>query len=229
MLSERNKEEMRLWSEHKEVNEIKYPSEPVIRYLHNNFPIGKDNKILDFGCGTGRNTLVMADMQFDIYAADYNEICLERTKEKLEKINYQNVIYIKNDRTSIPIESSILDCIVAWGALFYCNAADRNLLFSELNRILKIGGCFLSDFRTKEDYLYGKGKEIEKDYFILEEYLPGMNYWFCDEKAIRELYREHGFEIVNLEKADFYRDNMEKKVSHYHVWAKKEREQCVKI
>lgn len=219
----RAKEEMRLWGEYKGSHEIKYPSETVVRYLNNNFPTGKGKKILDFGCGTGRNALVMAEMQFDIYVADYNDVCIERTKEKMENINYRNVTYIKNERLKIPIESDELDCIVAWGSLFYCNAEDRKLLFSELNRVLKVGGCFLGDFRTKEDYLYGKGEEIENDYFILNEYLPGINYWFCDEETIRQLYSEHGFEIVNLEKEDFYRYNMQRKNSHYHVWAKKEK------
>ncbi|MCM1082997.1 MAG: class I SAM-dependent methyltransferase [Clostridium sp.] len=223
MIINKNKEEMRLWSEHKNTHEMKYPSEFVVRYLHNNFPTGKGKKILDFGCGTGRNALVMADMQFDVYVADYSAVCIERTKQKMEAIQYENVTYIKNERTSLPIESGLLDCVVAWGSLFYGNEADRKLLFQEMNRILKEGGCFLSDFRTKEDSLYGKGKEIEKDYFVLDEYLPGMNYWFCDEETLRKLYREHGFEIINLEKVNHYRNNMENKVSHYHVWAKKEK------
>ncbi len=224
MFKEENKAEMELWAEERKKHDLKYPDNYVVRYLHKNFLSGEGKRILDFACGSGRNTLVMAEMQFDIYAVDYNDICLELTREKMEKINYHNIIYLKNTRTDIPVEDGILDCIVAWGALYYCNEADRNLLFDEINRVLKEDALFLGEFRTKDDFLYKKGLEIEKDYFVLDNVagvLAGINYWFCDEEELRRLYWEHGFEIVNLEKREFYTDNMSKNVSHYHVWAKK--------
>lgn len=224
MLEEENKIEMELWAKERKKHDLKYPDENVVRYLHRNFSTGEGKYILDFGCGSGRNTLVMADMQFHIYAVDYNDICLSLTKEKMDKINYEKITYLKNTRTDIPIDSESLDCVVAWGALFYCNQADRNAIFGELNRILKKGGLFLADFRTKEDSLYQQGREIEKDLFILNasaDNLEGINYWFCKEEELRLLYQSYGFEIVNIEKKELYTDQMQKRNSHYHVWAKK--------
>lgn len=223
-MSEENKIEMELWAEERKKHDLKYPDENVVRYLNKNFSTGEGKYILDFGCGSGRNTLVMADMQFHIYAVDYNDICLSLTKEKMEKINYGKIVYLKNTRTDIPIDSGILDCVVAWGALFYCKEADRKIVFREINRTLKKDGIFLADFRTKEDSMYRQGREIEKDLFILDDTagnLAGINYWFCNEEELRTLYQRHGFEIVNMEKKEFYMDNMKKKNSHYHVWAKK--------
>ncbi len=224
MLREADKIEMKLWEEERKKHDLKYPDESVVRYLHTNFKSGEGKSILDFGCGSGRNTMVMADMKFRIYAVDYNDVCLALTREKMERIHYEDVVYLKNTRTDIPVDSGILDCIVAWGALFYCNTEDRHALFEELNRVLKPGGVCFADFRTKEDTMYQQGTEVEKDLFILDDSagnLAGINYWFCAEEEIQELYRQHGFEIVNIEKKDFLTNNMQKKNSHYHVWAKK--------
>ena len=223
-MKEENKREMKLWEEERKKHDLKYPDEYVVRFLHKNFKTGEGKSILDFGCGSGRNTIVMADMGFEVYALDYNDICLLLTKEKMEKMGYESVAYLKNMRTDIPIATEQLDCVVAWGALFYCNSVDRNMLFQELHRILKPEGLLFADFRAKEDSMFGKGKEIEKNLFILDREqgdLAGINYWFCGEEEIRDLYAENGFEIVNLEKKDFYINNMQKRNSHWHIWAKR--------
>lgn len=227
MLSEENKREMKLWEEERKKHDLKYPDENVVRYLHKNFVSGRGKRILDFGCGSGRNTLVMADMGFDIFAVDYNETCLDLTREKLSRINYDRVTYIQNIRSDIPIANAYLDVIVAWGALFYFNEKDRNENFKELNRVLKPDGLLLADFRTKDDFMYKKGREIEEDLFILDDSagnLAGLNYWFCSEGKLRSLYAIHGFEIVNIEKKELIVNNLQTRNSHWHVWARKKRE-----
>lgn len=225
MLSVENKTEMRLWEEERKKHDLVYPDENVVRYLHKNFSTGKGKTILDFGCGSGRNTVVMADMGFKICAVDYNDVCLKLTREKMEQKGYKNVTYMRNQRSDIPVEDMGVDVIVAWGALFYFNETDRHKNFIELHRVLKPGGVFLADFRTKDDSMYKKGREIEKDLFILDDTngdLAGINYWFCSEDEVRKLYSIHGFEIVNLEKKEFWSNNMMNRNSHWHVWARKE-------
>lgn len=224
MISEANKREMQLWAEERKKHDLKYPDEYVVRYLNKKFCTGTGKRILDFGCGSGRNTVVMADMGFEIYAVDYNEVCLELTREKLERLDYNNVTYLKNTRVEIPVQSDHVDCIVAWGALFYFNANEREENLQELHRVLKKDGYLFADYRTKDDFMFGQGREIEQDLFVLNEnmeHLAGINYWFCSEDEIRNLYHRNGFVIENLEKKEFLTDNMSRNNSHWHVWAKK--------
>ncbi|MFD1178853.1 class I SAM-dependent methyltransferase [Paenibacillus puldeungensis] len=224
MITEENKREMELWKKDRKNFDLQWPDENVVRYLNKNFKTGDNKVIVDFACGSGRNTIVMAKMGFDIYAVDYNMDCLLLTKEKIDKLQYSKIQYIQNERTDIPLSPESSDCLVAWGALFYVNGKERTELFKEIYRVLKPGGLFLADYRTKEDSHYGRGREIEKDLFVLNDSvgnLKGINYWFCGESEIRELYANNNFEILNIEKREMYVDNMAVKNSHWQIWARK--------
>lgn len=213
-----------LWAEERKKHNLKYPDNNVVRYLHKNFSDGAGKNILDFGCGSGRHAVVMADMGFSVYCADYNDVCLELTREKLDAIKYTDVHYLKNEWTDIPLPSESMDAIVAWGIFMLHNQADCDKILDELYRVLRGGGSALADFRSKDDDTYGKGTCLESGMFRLPETagnLAGMHYKFFSEEEVRTLYGRHGFVIENIEKHEFLTDNLSRKNSHYHVWAKK--------
>lgn len=220
------KEQLKLWAEERKKHDLKYPDENVVRFLKKNFKTGKDKTILDFGCGSGRHTLIMAEMEFMIYAMDYNVVCLELTKEKLDKINYKNVKYILNKRLVINLPDESVDCIVAWGALFYFNKAERELFCKEMKRVLKPDGVILADYRTIDDHLYNKGTKIEENLFKLDDSSAGnlknLIYWFCNKEDLAELYESEGFVIFNIENKEMIINNMTVKNSHFHIWVRKE-------
>ena len=41
------------------------------------------SRILDFGCGTGRHTVYLARMGFEVYGFDWSEAALDATKREL--------------------------------------------------------------------------------------------------------------------------------------------------
>lgn len=165
----------------------------------------------------------MADLGYYIYAMDYNEECLELTKEKLK--NYSQVEYILNEETGCPLEDGAVDCIVAWGALFYLSREREQQLLFELVRVLKKGGLFLADYRSKDDDLYGRGEIIEPDFYRLDTScggLAGISYAFRNINEIKELYAKLHMTIINYEKIDHYTNGCRNKKSHYVIWAKKD-------
>lgn len=210
-----------LWANDRKQHNLRYPDENVIRFLCANRSVLPGNKLLDFGCGSGRNTRVMAELGFDTYAMDYSEECLKLTEEKCKT----QVHYIKNTELDVPLESNSMDGIVAWGALFYLSYTDEELLFRELVRVLKPGGMLLADYRTKDDFLYGMGEKLDDDFYKLNEHcgsLAGITYAFRDLDSLKRLYQNCAMEIVNYEKIDHYVEQMTKRNSHYIIWAKKE-------
>lgn len=223
MTSKEHAREKELWNENRKKYDLQWPDENVVRYLNKNFKNAEGKTLIDFGCGSGRNTFVMAQMGFKVYAIDYNEDCLQLTKEKIDKLSSAQVVYTRNNRTDIPVPLESADGVIAWGALFYVNSKERIELFKQIREVLKPHGLFFADYRTKEDSHYGKGREIEKDLFVLEDSgsLTGINYWFCGETEIRQLYDDNGFEILNLEKKEMKVDNMSITNSHWQVWARK--------
>ncbi len=218
---DRNKE---LWGKDRLLHNLKYPDENVVRFLYHLRALYERPRVLDFGCGSGRNTLVMRELGFDICAMDYNSDCLNLTKAKLN--NYERIEYVENKETALPTMDNHFDGIVAWGALFYLNRNSERVLIEELVRTLRKGGILLADYRAKDDSLYGRGAFVEPDMFILDNTcgsLSGISYAFRDYDEIKQLYREVGLCITNYEKIDHYIFNGDNtKNSHHIVWAKKE-------
>lgn len=213
-----------LWKIDRKKHDLKYPDENVIRFLQHNHAIRPDAIIMDFACGSGRNTKVMAELGFQhIIAMDYNEDCLELTREKLG--SESDVEYILNSELEVPVHEDSVDCIVAWGALFYLSRDREELLLSNLVKCLKKGGLLLADYRAKDDYLYGHGVEIEKDFYKLDNScgsLSGITYAFRDIDELKQLYAKMKMTIINYEKIEHYVNNCSKKNSHYIIWAKRD-------
>lgn len=217
------KKEQELWGKERALFDLKYPAEEVVKFLKKNFKTPQTKTVLDFGCGSGRNTIPMVDMGFGkVIAMDYNRECLELTKEKIKLA--KNVTYIQNERMEIPLESNSVDCIVAYGALFYFAEQERAAFAGELYRVLKKDGLILADFRGLEDGMFGMGQELEPNMFLLDERagaLQKMIYWFCDDRDLRQLYEACGFTIENMERKLQWTNNLKDKVDHYIVWLKK--------
>lgn len=214
-----------LWGADRKRFMLKYPDENVIRFLKKSYPDERKEsiRIMDFGCGSGRNEMIMMDMKFEIFAVDYNVTCLDMTRKVAEERNYEKIHYILNDKTDICVPDHSIDCFLSLGGLFYFNREEREEFFWEMNRILKPGGITFADFRSIDDGMYGKGKQLEENFYCLENCgsLSGICYWFCGEKELRHLYESHGFHIYNFEKKDMYVNNMTERHSHYYVWAEK--------
>ena len=177
---------------------------------------------MDFGCGSGRNTRAMAEMGFDICAMDYNPACIELTKQKLGV--YKRIEYVVNEELSVKASKNAFDAVVANGVLFYLNRVNEQKLLEELSRALKMGGIMHADYRSKDDVLYGKEKEIEPVFFELDAAcgsLAGIQYAFRTEEEIKNLYLRNKFEIINFERIDHYVKNYTERNSQYIVWTKK--------
>lgn len=138
-------------------------------------------------------------------------------------LQYDKILYICNDETKIPLEDQSVNTIIADGALFYLSRNKEMELLSELSRVLKEEGWLFADYRSKEDWLYGRGEEIEKDFYRLNccGSLNGITYAFRDIDEIKEMYKSIGMKIVNYEKIDHWSDNCKRKNSHYIIWGSK--------
>ena len=82
----------------------------------------------------------------------------------------------------------------------------------------------MADFRSKDDALYGKGKMIEKDAFLLGEEcgdLAGIPYSFYDIESLLDMYDKHGFKVYEYEKIEHWISSVNLKNSHYVIWAEK--------
>ena len=111
-------------------------------------PPAKDKKVLDIGCGEGKDAVFMAEKGYDVTAFDLTDNGIKKThrlaSEKGAKIN----AYVDDINTFETDEQ--FDIIYSSGTIKYLFAETKKGFFDKLNRITKKGGfVFLNVFVEK--------------------------------------------------------------------------------
>jgi malonyl-CoA O-methyltransferase len=97
------------------------------------------NSILEIGCGTGKNTVFLAEIGAAVHALDFSEGMIAKAREKVAA---ENVRLATADLTRRwPCKHSAYDLIVC--NLVLEHIADLPFIFSEAYRVLVEGGQFL--------------------------------------------------------------------------------------
>ena len=130
----------------------------------------KGLNVLDMGCGLGGPCRMLAD-DYDCQTTGIdlsNEYI--RTASKLSKLLKLNdkTTFVQGDATNLPFDDNSFD--VVWTQHVQMNIPDKKKFYSEMNRVLKIGGHFLFyDILKKgdEDVSYPMPWASKADYSFL--------------------------------------------------------------
>ena len=120
--------------------------------------------ILEIGCGTGKNTLLLAEVGDRVHALDFSQGMIEKAREKVEAKNVRFSIADLTQRW--PCEDKAYDLVVC--NLVLEHIQDLSFIFSEAFRVLEKGGNFLINelhpFRQYE----GKKARFENEEGVIE-------------------------------------------------------------
>jgi ubiquinone/menaquinone biosynthesis C-methylase UbiE len=105
--------------------------------------------ILELGCGTGKNTALLAEIGDQVYALDFSEGMIAQAKAK---IGHDNVRFMVTDLTQPwPCADGHVDLIVCNLVLEHIENLD--FIFSEAYRVLEDGGqFFISELHPFKQY-----------------------------------------------------------------------------
>lgn len=214
------------WDAHFANTSLDYPNEEVIRFLARCKRIYKDGVMLDWGCATGRHTVLGCRFGFNVFAADYVERCVKLTEEKVrqECVGYNgNVIdYIVNQDTDIEkIENETVDIILAWGVAFYNSAEQQQIMINNMYRMLKHGGRVFCDFRTERDSIYtGRTECAQSEGFIVDSNVASVTGCYMNIlplEQLKEMFTNSGFAVESIELNEFTEGNQSRRNSWWHV------------
>ena len=163
--------------------------------------IRPSKKVVDIGCGKGRNTIYLAKLGYDVYGLDYIPHAINYTEKSAKKNNLSSRIhlYLQDIGKRWPFRDIFFDLAIdCFASIDIETLRDREKYKSELFRTLKPGGyALVMVVSTKDD--------IEKE-FLKTNPGPEKNstIWPSsgkfqkdyDEKELREFYRE--FIIIKL-------------------------------
>ena len=158
-----------------------------------NADLPNGSRVLETGCGNGKNLSAILGKGFEVYAVDYSEEAVKRSVELTEKLGEKINCSVQN-LASLNFEDNFFDAVFCFHVLGHLIEAERKKAASEVYRVLKKGGkVFFRDFSVN-DARFGKGLTLEKNSFVRK----GIPTHYFQENEVGELFC--GFEREKFEK-----------------------------
>ncbi len=103
------------------------------------------DKILDAGCGKGRNHYYFIKEGYDVSAFDMSKEAMDHTLETAQVLKYEKIEQLKiGNMTNIPFDTNSFDFVINVAVLHFAkNRNDFEKMLSELVRVCKPGGRIL--------------------------------------------------------------------------------------
>lgn len=150
-------------------------------------------KILDLGCGCGRNLVIPIHLEMDWFACDKHPSMLAACKKKIKKDFSADLVgRLKKCEIShgLPFTSSYFHYVICHGVLHNVfSVKEFSDGLEEVGRVLKRGGFLCLNVFT-EDYITGELKKTGDNLYITREGLPMV---LLPSKKILALLSENGF------------------------------------
>jgi cyclopropane fatty-acyl-phospholipid synthase-like methyltransferase len=166
----------------------------------------KTGKVLDIGCGAGRNSILFSKNNFDVYGADFSTkaINLANILNIEEK---SNINFSVQSALDLKYKSDFFDLVMDFGCFHHLRKKQWKIYIKNILRVLKSKSyyllyCFSKE--SKETINYKKGKNFSYNnyhynyYFNLNELkeIFGKNFKIIKYKIIKEKSRLLAFNII---------------------------------
>lgn len=94
--------------------------------------------VLDVGTGTGFLALLLAELGHKVVGVDISERMLEKAREKIKKLNFNNVEFYLADAEELPFPDNTFDAVVSRHIIWALPNPER--AYTEWKRVLKLEG-----------------------------------------------------------------------------------------
>lgn len=162
-------------------------AEDTLKYLNS------DDKVLEFACGTGIVTALVAPHVHSIRAIDISDEMVFRAKEKMHTLALSNVEVTQTDLfdPSLPVGS--FDAVMAFNVLLYVDNFEE--VMQRIKTLLKPGGMFLS----ATDCLGGNFSKVALQKFWRSRTGKMPYVGFFTQKGLSRKIAASGFTILETE------------------------------
>jgi SAM-dependent methyltransferase len=149
----------------------------------NLLPYSKDQRILEVGCGQGREAIALARMGLEVDALDLSPLAVALARENAQNAGV-NVSIIEHDAAEpMPYDGHRFAGVFAHLSLHYFDEATTRKIFGELARVTVPGGGILFTVRSVHDRFYGRGDQVDDNLFCFEGHIRG----FFDKQHVRSV------------------------------------------
>lgn len=208
-------------------HQLNYPNEHLARFLSRFF--GGDQASasplqgLDIGYGSGQHLKLMMDYGLQAHGIELIPEAAEAVQTRLGTHPLLGKLW-QGDFATLPLPREAYNAIICWGMVFLkpldAMLDDLKLMATLLHK----EGLLCLNFRTPDTWFYGLGQELFPQHYLLDERAreyAQAHYTFLNADQTRQLIQEAGFEILNFERYDWWKNNQQDRHSWWIVWAKK--------
>jgi SAM-dependent methyltransferase len=184
-------------------NQLMWGFEPTdSAILTKDFFIEKKVKdILIPGIGYGRNAKVFTDIGIKVTGIEISKTAIDLARQ-----NGLNISIFHGSVTDMPFDHKLYDGIFCYALIHLLNHHEREKFIKDCYNQLKPNGYMIFTTISKDAPMFGKGKQLGKDYFETKD---GVKMFFYDSDSIKQEFGNSGLiestEIVEPHK------NMENK------------------
>lgn len=154
----------------------------------------KVKKILELGCGQGRDSIFFASKGLEVSAIDSSKVAIENLTAKTKESSLN--VYLKNNNAveGLPFHNNHFDAI--YSHMFYnmdFSDDELKILFIETKRVLKNKGLLSFSVRSDKDIMYNKGTKVADNIYDID----GFHIRFFTEEDIK-FFIDDNFEIDKI-------------------------------
>lgn len=156
-----------------------YPTEFVVRSFLAEYPglnmkkLERGDKIIDIGCGDGRNTLFLMEQGYEVYGTEISQEIVDIAQNRLDVLaDYRGLdkaVLNVGRNSELPYDDEFADAILACHVCYYCDEGQTiqdNL--KEYYRVLKKDGILVASVCHKDSFLVKGGDREENGITIVK-------------------------------------------------------------
>ena len=189
-----------------------YPNEQLVWFIAANYfsiPHAERHRvrILEVGCGNGRNLWMLAKEGFTVYGVDASATAIEVARTHLQdKWGVQVHLYV-GSFDSLPFDNDYFDAVCDVVSLQHTSLNGSRRALAEIRRCLKPRGLFFSYRLSDASIMYqcsgGQYVDAATVDNISDPSMPLANNGqtsFWSPVIAREILQEQGFSLINVER-----------------------------
>ncbi|MFU2029167.1 SAM-dependent methyltransferase [Bacillus wiedmannii] len=179
------------------------PTESAL--LTKDFFVEKSVKdILVPGIGYGRNAKVFIENGINVTGIEISKTAIDLAKQN----GLEDVRMYHGSVNEMPFDNKLYDGIFSHALLHLLNEQEREKFIKDCYNQLKPGGYLIFTTVSKKAPMYGKGNQLDKDYY---EIMEGVKMFFYDSESIKQDFNKYG--LVQISEIDEPNKNVENKPS----------------
>jgi ubiquinone/menaquinone biosynthesis C-methylase UbiE len=151
------------------------------------------HNILIPGVGYGRNAYIFLKNGIDVTGIEISEYAIHLAKNEL-KLDFP--IY-QGSVNEMPYDNKIYDGVFCYALIHLLNKRERKQLIQNCYNQLQINGYMIFVSLSKKSNMYGTGKPLSKDRFMMDTGLP---LYFYDLESVTKEFGNYG--LIDVEEID---------------------------